>query len=1197
SISYVNSNDHFFVLNRDNGQPLVSAAVQVWQQRYDYKVSKYIREKLKLYKTDANGYFRIEKKTNNNDYYNNYYLDITYNNDHLYLDEPTNYYYYNNEAKPDKDIEANVFTWLFTDRSIYRPGQTAYFKGISILNNENNKSSIRASYKTKVYLFDANHQKIDSLNVETNEYGSFSGKFQLPQGVMNGQFSIQMESRRGAATIRVEEYKRPKFYVEYEALKGTYKVNDKIKITGVAKAYAGNNVDGAVVKYRVVRQPRFLYPWMFWKWWQPPTEGMEITHGETTTDKDGKFVVEFTAIPDLKIDKKFEPVFDYTVYADVTDINGETRSGEKSVSVSYKALLLKAEIDEKLPADSLKNISIRTENMNDEFEPAKIKVTITKLKEEKRLIRSRYWQRPDQFVMNKQEYTGYFHYDEYDNESDSKSWERDEVVFEKSDSSSSNSTFNIQHSKWTPGFYTVEIVTKDKNGEEVKDIKYIELFDEKSKQLRHPQYLWTEESKPIEPGEKTTIKLGTSADNLFIVQQLNRTTDTRQLTPDTFTFLNLNNEKRSFDFSATEADRGGYGVGYVFIKHNRLHQFSETIQVPWSNKDLQIEYATFRDKTLPGSEEKWKVKLAGYKNEKVAAEMLAGMYDASLDQFYPHYWYKPSIWSNYSGRITWNGNQNFYLVNSIPKYADYQTMKHYPKDYDRLFEVASRNFLNTLRREIYRTEALGAVAISDSAIAAAPGIAMNEVVVTGYATQKRKDLTGSVSVLKNDDSDKDGLIDILDQKEIIPGEQVQIRKNFNETAFFFPDLKTDENGAIEFSFTMPEALTKWKFQALAHTKDLAMGYSSKEIVTQKQLMVQPNAPRFMRQGDKMEFSAKVVNLTDKELTGQAELQLFNASTNQPVNADFKNTALIQSFNVPAGQSIAVKYPIEVPYQFNDALTWRIVAKASPLGGGLEGAFSDGEENMLPVLTNRMLVTESMPIHMRGSGTKNFTFEKLLKAGTSGTLQHHSLTVEYTSNPVWYAVQSLPYLMEYPYDCAEQTWNRYYANSLAAMIANSSPRIKQVFEQWKTKDTAALLSNLQKNQELKAVLLEETPWVLQAKTETEQKKNIALLFDMIRMSEQLNSSYEKLKQMQSENGGFVWFKGGPDDRYMTQYIITGIGHLKKLNAVATGQDAKLKQVLATAIPYLDKKIKEDYADLIKYKTDLKKYVPGSVVIQY
>ena len=282
---------------------------------------------------------------------------------------------------------------------------------------------------------------------------------------------------------------------------------------------------------------------------------------------------------------------------------------------------------------------------------------------------------------------------------------------------------------------------------------------------------------------------------------------------------------------------------------------------------------------------------------------------------------------------------------------------------------------------------------------------------------------------------------------------VQIRKNFNETAFFFPDLKTDADGNISFGFTIPEALTKWKFTALAHTKDLAFGYTINNVVTQKPLMLQPNAPRFLREGDKMEFTSKVVNLTDKEITGTVQLELINAATNVPVDGWFRNISPTQYFTAAANQSTVVRFSIDVPYQYNSALSYRFVAKA--------GENSDGEEASLPVLTNSMLVTESMPLPVRGNAAKSFRFEKLLQSGNSETLQQHALTVEFTTNPSWYAVQALPYLMEYPYDCAEQTFNRYYANALATKIANASPRLKEIFEKWKTTDTAALLSNLQK----------------------------------------------------------------------------------------------------------------------------------------
>ncbi|MES1215053.1 MAG: alpha-2-macroglobulin family protein [Bacteroidota bacterium] len=1183
SISYVSSGNDFFVLNRDNGQPLANASVQRWERKYDSKAGNYFKEKSALYKTDANGFFNM-KKTKTDNYNNNYLLEIDYNNEKLFMNDFLYSYYY--ERNDEDGKSETTTTWLFTDRGIYRPGQTVFFKGI-IAGKDNGASKfhIRPNYKTKIFLNDANDEEVDSMEVTSNEFGSFSGKFQLPQNTLNGGFSLAMQDDEGTADIQVEEYKRPKFFVDYEKVKGSYTINDSIKITGTAKAYAGNNIDNASVKYRVIRQPRFLYPWLFRKWWQPPTKEMEITHGEIRTNKDGKFNIIFAAIPDLSIEKKFDPVFDYKIYADVTDINGETRSGETSVSVSYKSIILRVNIPSSLPADSLKSISIRTENMSGEFEPAKVNVTITRLKEEKRLIRNRYWQRPDQFVMSKEEYIRNFPYDEYDNENNQESWEKGEKVFEKQDSTRESSPLIVGSWQSRTGFYLIEVTTKDKEGNEVKDEKFIELYNDKSNQPGRSQYLWTEGSKPIEPGEKTSIQLGSSADNLFVVQEIQKQStgssnpDNSQLT--THNFFKLSNEKKSFDFTATEADRGGYGVNYLFVKHNRFYQTAQYINVPWTNKDLKIEYATFRDKTLPGSEEKWKVKISGYKNEKVAAEMLASMYDASLDQFYPFEWNKPYIWPYYYNNNRWNGSENFVQAQSNQKWISDSDAKHFKKEYDNLFS-------NSYRVKVIQDKNFSSVMAARSSGIRAEALALDSAAPLQSLEGKVAGVTIIANHIAFDDKE-------FQKEKSIDNLNIQIRKNFNETAFFFPDLRTDSSGAIEFSFTMPEALTKWKFQALTHTKDLAFALSSKEIVTQKQLMVQPNAPRFLREGDRMEFSAKIVNLRDKEVTGQAELQLFDATTNQSVDGWFQNMFPNQFFTVAAGQSEAVLFPIQVPYLFNKALTWRIVAKAKEV--------SDGEESSMPVLTNKMLVTETLPLNVRGSGTKNFTFEKLLHAGESETLQNHSLTVEYTSNPAWYALQALPYLMEYPYECAEQTWNRYYANSLAAMIANSSPRIKQIFEQWKTsagsggKDTAALLSNLQKNQELKSVLLEETPWVLQAKTEEQQKKNIGLLFDMIKMSGELNNSIEKLKQMQLDNGGFVWFKGGADDRYITQYIVTGIGHLKKLNGFAAGQDDKLRQILSTAIPYLDKKIKEDYDYLVKHKTDLKKYVPGNTEIQY
>ncbi|NCU02716.1 MAG: alpha-2-macroglobulin, partial [Chitinophagaceae bacterium] len=622
----------------------------------------------------------------------------------------------------------------------------------------------------------------------------------------------------------------------------------------------------------------------------------------------------------------------------------------------------------------------------------------------------------------------------------------------------------------------------------------------------------------------------------------------------------------------TEKQRGGFGYAYSFVKHNRIYHFTRYVHVPWTNKDLNISYETFRDKTLPGSEEQWKIKISGYKGDKVAAEMLASMYDASLDQFKPHQWNKPDLFPINYLQNNWRGG-GFSPIDAHKSYWRVEYDESFFKEYDELLRLFDDR---PMLMKMPKSESVPLAA-------AAPNEASDSTTFSiGKINQKEK---------KEEETKPLWWLNPLDHtnQSIIKTEAPSIRTNFNETAFFFPDLKTDAEGNITFSFTMPEALTKWKAQLLAHTKDLSMGLSETSIITQKDLMVQPFAPRFLREGDRFEFTAKISNLTDKEITGSSNLQLLNSTTMQPVDGWFQNTFPVQHFTVGPKQSTVVKFRTEVPYNFNDALTYRIIAKADNK--------TDGEEATLPVLTNRMLVTESLPLWMNGDGSKQFNFTKLINSEKSESLTHHRFTIEFTSNPVWYAVQALPYLMEYPYECAEQTWNRFYANALASHITQKLPRIQQVMQQWKIKDTAALMSNLQKNEELKNALLQETPWVLQAKNEEQQKKNIALLFDMVKMSAELSKNLAQLQQMQTANGGFMWFKGGPDDRYITQYIITGIGHLQKLNAVPKDQQPALNAIVAKAIVYLDKRLKEDYDNLLKYKTPLKSNNISSTQIQY
>lgn len=452
SISYINNGPEYFILNRKTGQPLDGAKVQVWKQKYDYSTQKNTLEKKEFLNADEHGYLKISE--NKKDENNSFRLEIFYQQDHLFLDEYQYSYNYNNNEEDDNydnqkeydEDKAKIF--LFTDRSIYRPGQLVYFKGIGVTQDYKTKKNklLQSKDSIKIYLYDANSQKADSVKLLLNEYGSFNGKFRLPENKLNGEFSIDVDDYENSSIdFSVEEYKRPKFYAEFEKAKGTYRVGDSVSITGFAKAYAGNNIDGANVKYRVTRVARFLYSWMFWRWPQPASQPLEITNGEIPTDANGKFVIKFAAIPDLSIDKNTDPVFDYKLEADVTDINGETRSADITVPIGYKLLNLQIGLPQGdvVNIDSLKSIFISSKNLSDEPVTAKVTVKIYKLQPPERLIRQRFWKQPDEFIMSKKEFLKYFPNDEYKDENKKESWPKEEMVFEKTDTVSFNSQFLI----------------------------------------------------------------------------------------------------------------------------------------------------------------------------------------------------------------------------------------------------------------------------------------------------------------------------------------------------------------------------------------------------------------------------------------------------------------------------------------------------------------------------------------------------------------------------------------------------------------------------------------------------------------------------------------------------------------------------------------------------------------------------------
>ncbi|MCP4135596.1 MAG: hypothetical protein GY754_31800, partial [bacterium] len=1164
----------FYVMDRSTGQPLRNVRAQLMYRKYSNTWGKYYDKKGKVFKTNKHGYFKISQKSKVENYF---HIEFRKGKDVLYTENSFSLY------RPYQRYRKYVRTVFFVDRGIYRPGQTVYFKGIKLRTDtkDGEKNKILKNYGATITLYDRNRQKVATLKRRTNEYGTFSGSFTLPTGLINGNMFI--DDGHGRVNFSVEEYKRPKFEVSFKPLEKTFRLNDTVTVTGTAKAYAGYPIDNAQVKFRVVRTAFYPYRWYWWSY-TPPSPSMEIKNGVVKTDEKGKYEITFKAIPDESLLKKNKPAFRYMVYADITDINGETRSSTKTVTIGYTALMLRMHIAGELDRDKGRYAySINSTNLSGEFAAAAGKIAVYKLREPGRIFRRRLWRKPNTFAIKKDKFYRLFPNDVYDNENNIRAWKRGKKVHTQIYDTGKNKKLAFTGIKrWKTGKYLVEMTAKDRYGNDVKEIKYFTLYSSRGKKVPYPLLNWfTIPKSRVEPGGKAVILIGTSEKNVRVLYELEYRGSIIKKK-----YLRLNNEQKKITIPIKEKHRGNIGVRLSFIRHNRIFTHSRSIYVPWTNKELDVSFGTFRNKLNPGEKEKWRIRIKGKKKDLVAAEMVATLYDASLDAFRANHW-SFNIYPGHYPLYSWGRDRYF---NTRSSHSIGKTKEHYwyaRKTYDRLnwygfywryYSRKSRRYKNgggSIRgmSRVSRDEApLALEEVKESeedseAIADAPRSLKKKT--KGKALAGNGKPAPSPEKLNGKAEDNGHAT-----AEAAP---VKVRTNFSETAFFYPHLKTNKNGEVIISFEIPEALTKWKMMGFAHTKKLEYGFVYNELVTQKELMVVPNLPRFFREGDSMTLTSKITNLTEDKLSGKAKLFLFDAATMKPLNGQFKNRSSETAFTARKGGSALVRWNIAIPENV-DAVTYRVTARA--------GKFSDGEEQALPVLKNRMLVTESMPLPVRSKQTKHFTFKKLVNSGDSTTLRHHKVTLEFTSNPAWYAVQALPYLMEYPFECMEQTFSRYYANSIASHIVNTNPKIKRVFDVWqKTKGSNALLSNLEKNQELKSLLLQETPWVMDANNETERKKRISVLFNFNRMANELGRALKKLEEGQLSSGAWSWFKGMRENRYITRHIVSGFAHLGQLKVKDLRKDKRIWKMVKKAVHYLDRKIREDYESLKRREVDM------------
>lgn len=1126
-----------FVLNALSGEPLAGASVRAWVR--DRKSGRF--EPGDTVTSNENGLFRFALQ-------NQACVFLAEQREHRLA---TAHDYTGSAGQRAPAPEAR--TVFFTDRSLYRPGQTISYKGICLLADQSGDRYETLAGRTLTVLFyDTNHKEVARQKLRTNDYGSFSGSFTAPRDRLTGRMSLRVQDGpSGSTSFNIEEYKRPKFKVELAAPKDAPRLNSEVSLTGKAVSFTGAPVGGAKVKYRVVRETRFP-PWC---WWAlrilPPgrQQSQAIAHGSTETQNDGSFTVSFMAKPDRSVGEKEEPRFEFTVHADITDTTGETRSAQYTVRAGYTALQAVLSAAEWQTPDKPVEITIDTRSLDGEGRVAAGALRVHALKQPTAVQRQ-------ELEREHRPFRGPFTTDDAKgwapDKSGIESWEVAGAVLEKPFQTSENGKAKVGVDL-KPGAYRALLETKDRFGKAVTARLTFQVVDPRAKRfpVKIPNH-FVAEKWSVEPGESLRALWGSGYDKGRAFVEI----ESRGKMLRSF-WTAADSTQEVIEHKISEELRGGFSLRVTFVRENRAYLNERIVDVPWTNKNLSVKWEHFNSRLGPAAKETWTAIVAGPDAKKTSAEMVAGLYDASLDAYLPHQW----IGAFGVFRREIQGVRSEFENRLQTMQQIYFGWHWEAKD----VELTYRAFPHEIMSYIWGYGYVGAPRGGGrrhkkaASPAGRAGMAMEDASPPPAPMAAAPMAEQSQAVMKANVAPEDDA-----QAVSLDLSKVSARKNLNETAFFFPHLLTDADGRVKMEFTMPEALTEWKFLGFAHDRELRGGLLTDRVVTAKDLMVEPNPPRFVREGDTIEFTVKVTNQTETPQSGRVKLTFSDARTMKTVDAELSNTEGERPFTLPAKESRSFAWRITIPDGM-DFLSYKAVGASERL--------SDGEEGYLPVLSRRIMVSESLPLPVRGKETKNFSFTRLLESGASPTLQHQSLTVQMVSQPAWYAVMALPYLMEFPYECTEQTFNRLYANALARHIAKSDPKIRRIFDLWK--QTPALDSPLEQNQDLKSIMIEETPWVRQALKESQARRDVGLLFDDNRLNEETRTILRKLAEQQLSEGSWPWFPGGPPNNYITLYITTGFGRLRHL-----GVDIDIAAAVKS-LGSLDKWINETYREILRH----------------
>ncbi|MDR1979997.1 MAG: alpha-2-macroglobulin [Tannerellaceae bacterium] len=970
----------------------------------------------------------------------------------------------------EREVIQNVT--LLTDRSLYRPGQTVYVKGI-VYNQVSDSARVVQGKALALALVDGNNRKIGEKEVQSNEYGSFTTEFILPAAGLNGVYTLS--TGQWSATIRVEEYKRPTFDLTFEQPEEAYRLGDTIEVKGTVKTFSGITVPEAPVQYTVTRTLNNRWGWM-------PDDKTLVASGSVTANGDGEFAIPLRLVPgeEKRPDSR---CYTYIVEAHVTNPAGETQTSQTRLAAGNRPFVLYADIPKQINRDDSIRVTFEASNLSGR--PVKVEGSYrlypftdyeNRIATEQPVLAGR-------FVSN--------------TEMDMPGWQT-----------------------LPSGAYRVALSATDAQGNEALFDTETILFSINDSRPATDAPIWY---YPIEetfdhahPG---AFIFGTSEKDVYAMMDIfsgNEHIESR--------IIQLSDTVMRFEYPYKASYGDGLSIVFCFVKNDEIYQKEIRMQRRLPDRKLRMTWDVFRDKLRPGQQEEWKLTVKTAGGAPAEAEMVALMYDASLDKI----WKKEQTLDIYP-RLKIPSTHWTYAYSGTAYYNFWFLQTNYPfpgLQYDRF-----------------------------------PPEYRNEMIITGYGRMGQTKTRSAYSTLAAAPfPEKDAVMQPVMEDSATPD---GLRTNFAETAFFYPQLRTNPAGEIILSFTIPESLTRWNFLGYSHTKEMMTGTLSGEATTAKEFMLVPALPRFVRTGDRTSVAASVVNMTGKELSGTVTWTLFDPVTEKVIETQKK------AFRTEAGETVPVSFMFTATAAY-DIVGCRMVAESE--------SFSDGEQHLLPVLSNKEYVTETVAMPVRGHQRREFALETLFN-NDSKTATNRRLTVEFSANPAWYAIQALPSI-SLPADDNAVSWaTAWYANALATYIVQAQPAIKTLFDTWKqqqggTKET--LISNLQKNQELKNILLEESPWLVEAKTETEQMEHIATLFDLSNRENNRLAALTKLKELQLNNGAWTWYKGMSGSLHITHFLVEAFARLSNLTGKPLEGDAS--DLCRAAFRFLHAEALEEYRDI-------------------